>query len=54
MAIIESNLLPQQASYQLVLPAGESWLHEVKRGQVFRILDLEGKRGRELEHVRGR
>lgn len=42
MAIIESNLLPAQASYEIVLPAGESWLHEVKRGQVFRILDLEG------------
>lgn len=42
MAIIESNLIPEQASYASVLPAGESWLHEVKRGQVFRILDLEG------------
>ena len=42
MAIIESNLLPERANYAIVLPAGESWLHEVKRGQVFRILDLEG------------
>ncbi|MFH2140436.1 MAG: urea amidolyase associated protein UAAP2 [Pseudomonadota bacterium] len=42
MSIVESKLNPQQASYDLVLPAGESWLHEVKRGQVFRILDLEG------------
>jgi len=42
MSIVESKLNPQQASYELVLPAGESWLHEVKRGQVFRILDLEG------------
>jgi urea carboxylase-associated protein 1 len=42
MSIIESKLTPQQASYDRVLPAGESWLHEVKRGQVFRILDLEG------------
>lgn len=42
MAIVESKLNPQQASYDLVLPAGESWLHEVRRGQVFRILDLEG------------
>ena len=42
MSIIESKLNPQQASYDIVLPAGESWLHEVKRGQVFRILDLEG------------
>jgi len=42
MSIVESKLTPKQASYDLVLPAGESWLHEVKRGQVFRILDLEG------------
>lgn len=42
MAIVESNLAPRQASYEFVLPAGESWLHEVKRGQIFRILDLEG------------
>lgn len=42
MSIVESKLNPQQASYDVVLPAGESWLHEVKRGQVFRILDLEG------------
>ena len=42
MSIVESKLNPQQASYDCVLPAGESWLHEVKRGQVFRILDLEG------------
>jgi urea carboxylase-associated protein 1 len=42
MAIVESKLAAQQASFHCVLPAGESWLHEVKRGQVFRILDLEG------------
>ncbi len=42
MTTVDSNLIPQQASYDFVLPAGESWLHEVKRGQVFRILDLEG------------
>jgi urea carboxylase-associated protein 1 len=42
MAIVESKLTPQQASYDYILPAGESWMHEVKRGKVFRILDLEG------------
>jgi urea carboxylase-associated protein 1 len=42
MTIVESNLTPELASYDQVLPAGESWLHEVKRGQLFRILDLEG------------
>ncbi|MES1980912.1 MAG: urea amidolyase associated protein UAAP2 [Pseudomonadota bacterium] len=42
MAIIESRLAAEQASYDHVLPAGEAWLHEVRRGQIFRILDIEG------------
>jgi urea carboxylase-associated protein 1 len=42
MAIVESKLTTERAIYDLVLPAGESWLHEIKCGQVFRILDLEG------------
>ncbi len=40
--IVESKLDPQNAVYDYVLPAGEAWLHEVKKGQIFRILDLEG------------
>jgi urea carboxylase-associated protein 1 len=40
--MIESKLETDHASYDHVLPAGEAWLHEVKRGQIFRILDLEG------------
>jgi Uncharacterized conserved protein len=32
----------RHAVYDLTLPSGEPWLHEVKRGQLFRILDLEG------------
>ncbi len=42
MPIIESKLDIRHAVYDLTLPSGEPWLHEVKRGQVFRILDLEG------------
>ncbi|MFA6203312.1 MAG: urea amidolyase associated protein UAAP2 [Gallionella sp.] len=42
MTIVESKLTLEQACYDLILPAGESWLYEVKRGQLFRILDLEG------------
>ncbi|MDQ7979380.1 urea carboxylase-associated family protein [Paraburkholderia sp. SARCC-3016] len=42
MNIIESTLDTRDALYDLTLPAGEPWLHEVKRGQIFRILDLEG------------
>ncbi|CAB3805669.1 hypothetical protein LMG28614_06261 [Paraburkholderia ultramafica] len=42
MPIVESQLDPRDAIYHFTLPAGEPWIHEVKRGQVFRILDLEG------------
>ena len=38
----ESPLDPATASYDLTLPAGEGWMHEIKRGQTFRIVDLEG------------
>ena len=38
----ESELDPASAIYDYVLPAGEGWIHEIKLGQTFRILDLEG------------
>ena len=40
--LVESRLDPARAVYDFTLPAGEPWLHEIKKGQVFRILDLEG------------
>lgn len=39
---LESRLQPGQAVYDIVLPAGEPWMYEMKRGQTFRIVDLEG------------
>lgn len=42
MPTIESTLDMQRAIYDLTLNAGEPWLHEVKQGQILRILDLEG------------
>ena len=45
MAIIESRLDPRDAIHDTTLNAGEPWLHDLKRGQVFRILDLEGNQG---------
>jgi urea carboxylase-associated protein 1 len=41
-SIVESPLQPANAVYDKVVPAGEYWMHEVKKGQTFRILDLEG------------
>jgi uncharacterized protein len=38
----ESSLEPSQAVYDHTLPAGEGWMHEIRRGQVLRIVDLEG------------
>lgn len=42
MAIVESKLDLKHAVYDEIVPAGEPWLHEVKAGQVLRILDMEG------------
>jgi urea carboxylase-associated protein 1 len=42
VALTESKLDPTNAVYNYELPAGEPWLHRVKKGQVLRILDLEG------------
>jgi uncharacterized protein len=38
----ESPLNPRDAVHDEILPAGEGWLHPIKAGQHFRILDLEG------------
>jgi len=40
--VIESTLRADDAVYGEVVPAGESWIHEIKKGQTFRIVDLEG------------
>ncbi len=38
----ESPLAPAAATYRHVIPAGDFWMHEIKRGQTLRIVDLEG------------
>ena len=40
--LIQSALDPATAIYDFTLPAGEGWSHEIRRGQTFRIVDLEG------------
>jgi urea carboxylase-associated protein 1 len=42
MSLKESTLDPKHAVFDETLPAGRGWAHEVKRGQIFRIVDLEG------------
>jgi urea carboxylase-associated protein 1 len=40
--IVESELNPANAVYSQEIPAGEPWIHEIRRGQIFRIVDLRG------------
>ena len=38
----ESQLRSKNAVFDYILPSGEGWMHEIKSGQTFRIVDLEG------------
>lgn len=40
--LAESKLDPAKAVYSHEIPAGEPWMHPVKMGQYFRIVDLHG------------
>jgi urea carboxylase-associated protein 1 len=40
--LTESPLQPEAAAYDFELPAGEPWMHVVKKGQTLRMLDLHG------------
>jgi len=40
--LVESKRKPAEAIYSHVIPAGDYWIHEIRSGQVFRIVDLEG------------
>ncbi len=40
--IVESPLDPRDAVYESLVLAGEPWVHEVKKGQHFRIVDIGG------------
>lgn len=38
----ESLYSPSKALYDHIVPSGDGWMHEIKKGQTFRITDLEG------------
>lgn len=42
MILQESARAIEEASYDVVVPAGEGWAHELLPGQVLRIVDMEG------------
>ena len=40
--IVESPLDPRNAVYESLVLAGDPWVHEIKKGQHFRIVDIGG------------
>ena len=40
--LVESKLRPQAAIYRHVINAGDPWIHQLQKGQYFRIVDLGG------------
>jgi uncharacterized protein len=40
--LVASKLDSADAVYRQVIPAGEPWVHEIAKGQIFRIVDLGG------------
>jgi urea carboxylase-associated protein 1 len=40
--IVESAFDPKSAAYSFEIPPGEPWIHEIAKGQIFRIVDLCG------------
>jgi urea carboxylase-associated protein 1 len=42
MNLVASQLDPKDAIYRAVIPAGDPWIHEITKGQFFRIVDLKG------------
>lgn len=40
-----SNRDTKDAIYETMIPAGDGWMHPLKKGQVLRIVDLEGNQG---------
>jgi hypothetical protein len=42
MKLVESKLDPANAVYRATILAGDAWIHEIKKGQYLRIIDLYG------------
>jgi urea carboxylase-associated protein 1 len=40
--LTESRLVPADAVYDAIVPAGDPWIHEIREGQYLRIVDVEG------------
>jgi urea carboxylase-associated protein 1 len=53
-ALEHSRLDPGQAIFDEVLPSGRGWTHDLRRGQIFRIVDLEGNQAVDTLFYSGR
>src|SRR5437016_8527885 len=42
ISLIESKFEPTRAVYSHEIPAGEPWIHPLRKGQYFRMVDLHG------------
>jgi uncharacterized protein YcgI (DUF1989 family) len=42
MMTVKSKRKSANAAYSEIIPAGEPWIHAIKAGQYFRIVDLHG------------
>jgi len=40
--MMHSSFNPDAAVYNYVMPAGDHWIHAIRKGQTFRIVDMEG------------
>lgn len=40
--MMHSSFNPDAAVYDYVMPAGDHWIHAIRKGQTFRIVDMEG------------
>jgi len=46
--ILESHQRPEQARYREVVPAGDYWMQVVRKGETFRIHDIEGNQAADV------
>lgn len=46
--ILESHQRPDQARYREVVPAGDYWMQVVRKGETFRIHDIEGNQAADV------
>ena len=53
MNYTESALAPSTARYDAIVPAGEPYIHEILKGQYFRIVDLEGNQAADTYFYNG-